>query len=48
MTAIALEDATGNAYVGVTDFLKTGLPASAISWVVVVTLGYGLMHLLGY
>lgn len=49
MTAAALEDeATGNTYVHVRDFLCVGLPASVASWVVIVTLGYGLMYLLGF
>ena len=48
MTGIALEDATGKPYVLLTDFLKVGLPASVMSWVVVVTLGYCIMVMIGY
>jgi phosphate transporter len=48
MTAIALEDATGKPYVALIDFIKVGLPASLISWVVVMTLGYSIMSWIGY
>jgi phosphate transporter len=48
MTAIALEDATGKTYVKVLDFIRVGLPSSAIGWVVVMTLGYALMVAIGY
>jgi phosphate transporter len=48
MTAIALEDPTGKTYVHLMDFIRVGLPASVVAWVVVVTLGYALMCAVGY
>jgi phosphate transporter len=48
MTAIALEDPTGKTYVHLMDFVRVGLPASVVAWVVVVTLGYALMCAVGY
>lgn len=48
MTAKAQEDHTGKTHVTTMDFIKAGLPASLLAWVVIVTLGYGIMILIGY
>lgn len=45
MTAIAMEDPLGNRYLTTGDFLKYALPASVMSLVVIVTLGYWLIGL---
>ncbi|OZJ04971.1 hypothetical protein BZG36_01769 [Bifiguratus adelaidae] len=47
MNAISLEDEFGNPYLSVADFIKTGLPASFISFLCVVLPGYLLMQLVG-
>jgi di/tricarboxylate transporter len=47
MTASSLEDPTGRKYVGFKDFLKTGVAGTAIAFVLVVTVGYPLMLLVG-
>ena len=38
---------TGQRYLRVKHFLSRGIPASIISFVVVVTVGYGLMRVTG-
>lgn len=49
MTAIMMEDpATGRRYLRVGDFLTRGIPASVLSYGVIVTVGFGLMRVLGY
>ncbi|KAF2154461.1 SPX domain-containing protein [Myriangium duriaei CBS 260.36] len=49
MTAIMMEDPqTGQRYLKVRHFLTRGVPASLMSWVVIVTLGYGLMLAVGF
>lgn len=48
MTAVAMEDATGENYVTAADFVSVGLASSVVSYVVIFTLGYGLMYTLGY
>eukprot|EP01025_Chloroclados_australasicus_P011148 TRINITY_DN14825_c0_g1_i1.p4 TRINITY_DN14825_c0_g1~~TRINITY_DN14825_c0_g1_i1.p4 ORF type:complete len:113 (+),score=10.02 TRINITY_DN14825_c0_g1_i1:1-339(+) len=48
MTASSLEAETGQTYVTNADFYKTGLPSSAIAWVIIVSMGYVIMSLLGY
>ncbi|EWC47677.1 hypothetical protein DRE_03297 [Drechslerella stenobrocha 248] len=49
MTAIMMEDnQTGQRYLRVTHFISRGIPASIISLVVVVTVGYGFMRLVGF
>lgn len=47
MAASAQEDSTGKRYVQVRDFLRVGLLASVLAAVVVGTVGYGIMRLLG-
>lgn len=46
MTAIMMEDSqTGRRYLGVKHFITRGVPASIITFTVIVTVGYGLMLL---
>ncbi|ORY13627.1 hypothetical protein BCR34DRAFT_586410 [Clohesyomyces aquaticus] len=48
MTAIMMEDGrTGQRYLQVQHFLTRGIPASLITFAVVVTVGYGLMRAVG-
>ena len=48
MTAIMMEDSqTGQRYLKVRDFLFRGIPASIITFVVVISVGYGLMRVAG-
>lgn len=48
MTAIMMENEVGVRYLSVKDFLKTGVPASLITFVMVVLLGYTLMRIVGF
>ncbi|KAL1925238.1 uncharacterized protein VTP21DRAFT_121 [Calcarisporiella thermophila] len=48
MNAIMLENEMGKAYLSTRDFLRTGVPASVLATALVVTMGYGLMELLGF
>ncbi|KAF2107345.1 SPX domain-containing protein [Lophiotrema nucula] len=49
MTAIMMEDSrTGQRYLQVKHFLTRGVPASLITFVVVITVGYGLMLAVGF
>lgn len=49
MTAIMMEDPqTGHRYLHVKHFLSRGVPASIIGYVVVISVGYGLMLVVGY
>lgn len=48
MTAIMMENEVGERYLSVKDFLKTGVPASIITFVVVVLMGYLLMRIVGF
>ncbi|KAF3911558.1 hypothetical protein ABW20_dc0110265 [Dactylellina cionopaga] len=49
MTAIMMEDdQTGQRYLRVTHFISRGIPSSIATFGVVVTVGYGLMRLVGY
>ncbi|GAA6005625.1 hypothetical protein JCM11491_003705 [Sporobolomyces phaffii] len=47
LQAISLEDDVGQPYLTPVDFFKNGVPASIIATTIVVTLGYGIMRLLG-
>ncbi|KAI9768603.1 MAG: low-affinity phosphate transporter [Geoglossum simile] len=48
MTAIMMEDTqTGQRYLRVKHFISRGIPSSALTFVVVVTIGYGLMLVVG-
>ncbi|KAK5132042.1 hypothetical protein LTR08_000379 [Meristemomyces frigidus] len=49
MTAIMMEDPlTGQRYLQVRHFLTRGVPASVIAYGVIVTVGYGLMRIIGF
>jgi len=48
MTAIMMENEVGVRYLSVKDFLKTGVPASIITFVIVVLVGYTLMRIVGF
>ncbi|KAF9183031.1 low-affinity phosphate transporter [Haplosporangium sp. Z 767] len=48
MNAIMMEDEMGLQYLNTTDFLKVGVPSSVVACVTIVTLGYGLMTILGW
>ncbi|KAF2005123.1 SPX-domain-containing protein [Amniculicola lignicola CBS 123094] len=49
MTAIMMEDSrTGQRYLSVKHFLTRGIPASLITFCIIVTVGYGLMLAVGF
>ncbi|KAF2745930.1 hypothetical protein M011DRAFT_495395 [Sporormia fimetaria CBS 119925] len=49
MTAIMMEDQrTGQRYLEVKHFITRGIPATFLSFIVIVTLGYGLMLAVGF
>lgn len=48
VTAISMIDETGERYLNVATFITRGIPSSLISYLVIVTLGYGLMVLIGF
>lgn len=48
MTAIMMENEVGVRYLSVKDFLRTGIPASFVTFVVVVLVGYTLMRVVGF
>lgn len=48
MNAISLEDATGKNYVNTLDFVWVGVPSSVFAYIIVVTVGYFLMLLIGF
>lgn len=48
VTAISMTDEVGKRYLNVSTFITRGVPASLIAYVIVVTLGYGIMSALGY
>ncbi|KAH6640010.1 SPX domain-containing protein [Truncatella angustata] len=47
MTAIMKEDATGQRYLTVKHFITRGFPSTVITLVIVVTVGYGAMRVIG-
>ncbi|KAH8923124.1 SPX-domain-containing protein [Atractiella rhizophila] len=47
MSASNMESELGQRYLQVTDFLKNGIPASVLATLVVITVGYAIMRLLG-
>ncbi|KAF9416183.1 low-affinity phosphate transporter, partial [Entomortierella beljakovae] len=47
MNAIMMEDEMGQQYLNTGDFLKVGVPSSVVACVTIVSLGYGLMSVLG-
>ncbi|KAK6198725.1 phosphate permease [Scheffersomyces amazonensis] len=48
VTAISMTDEVGKPYLTVNTFITRGVPASLIAYVVVITLGYGIMHSLNF
>lgn len=48
VTAISMIDEVGDRYLTVGTFITRGVPSSLISYIVIVTMGYGLMKLVGY
>lgn len=48
VTAISMTDEVGHRYLTVNTFITRGVPASVIAYVVVVTLGYGIMNALSF
>ncbi|RKP17850.1 hypothetical protein ROZALSC1DRAFT_19656 [Rozella allomycis CSF55] len=48
ITAMALEDQTGKPFLNAKDFLKVGIPCSLIAFACIISLGYGLMLLIGF
>ncbi|KAJ2483021.1 low-affinity phosphate transporter [Coemansia sp. RSA 2131] len=48
MNAIMLEDTLGNPYLSTMDFFKAGVPASFVAYVVVISIGFAVMSLLGF
>ncbi|WWC93751.1 hypothetical protein V866_000587 [Kwoniella sp. B9012] len=47
MTAITQENKLGQRFIGASDFLKNGVPASVLATFVIVTVGYAIMRSLG-
>ncbi|KAK8854806.1 hypothetical protein IAR55_003545 [Kwoniella newhampshirensis] len=47
MTAITQENKLGQRFIGASDFLKNGIPASLLATLVIVTVGYAIMRSLG-
>ncbi|KAJ2778717.1 low-affinity phosphate transporter [Coemansia javaensis] len=48
MNAIMLEDTLGSPYLTTADFFKAGIPASVIAYIIIVSIGYAIMSLLGF
>ncbi|SCU80240.1 LADA_0B05886g1_1 [Lachancea dasiensis] len=48
VTAISMIDELGDRYLTVGNFITRGVPASIWSYLVITTIGYGLMKLIGY
>ena len=48
VTAISMIDDVGDRYLTVGNFITRGVPASVLTYFVIVTIGYGLMKLIGY
>lgn len=44
---ITQENKLGQRFIGASDFLKNGIPASLLATFVIVTVGYAIMRLLG-
>ncbi|WVR07611.1 hypothetical protein IAU60_004653 [Kwoniella sp. DSM 27419] len=47
MTAITQENKLGQRFIGASDFLKNGVPASILATFVIVTVGYAIMRSIG-
>ncbi|PRP84675.1 hypothetical protein PROFUN_07925 [Planoprotostelium fungivorum] len=48
LNAAMLEDEVGRRYLTTMDFLKSGVPASILVWLIIITVGYGLILAIGY
>ncbi|KJY01116.1 putative plasma membrane phosphate transporter pho87 protein [Zymoseptoria brevis] len=48
MTAIMMEDSSGQRYLKVRHFLTRGIPATMMAYVVIISVGYGLMLAVGF
>ncbi|RIB08696.1 SPX domain-containing protein [Gigaspora rosea] len=48
MNAIMMEDEMGLRYLNIMDFVKSGIPGSLLGMLAIVTIGYGLMLLIGF
>lgn len=48
VTAISMIDEVGDRYLTVGNFITRGIPASLIAYIFIVTVGYGLMKVIGY
>ena len=48
MNAIMMENDMGQPYLATSDFVRVGIPSSVVACMTIVTLGYGLMTLLGW
>ncbi|CAG8539332.1 31443_t:CDS:2, partial [Racocetra persica] len=48
MNAIMMEDEMGLRYLSIMDFVKSGIPGSVLGMVTIVTVGFGLMLLVGF
>ena len=48
MNAIMMEDEMGVRYLSTFDFVRTGVPASILAMISIVTVGYGAMSLIGF
>ncbi|CAG8453530.1 4566_t:CDS:2, partial [Cetraspora pellucida] len=48
MNAIMMEDEMGLRYLRMLDFVKSGIPGSVLGMMTIVTVGYGLMLLIGF
>lgn len=48
VTAISMSDEVGQRYLSVGTFITRGIPASIISYVIIITVGYGIMTSIGF
>lgn len=48
VTAISMIDEVGDRYLTVGTFITRGVPASLLSYVAIVTVGYGLLKVMGF
>lgn len=48
VTAISILDEVGDRYLTTGDLIKRGIPTSLVSYVFIVTIGYGLMKFIGF
>ncbi|CCH62109.1 hypothetical protein TBLA_0G01650 [Henningerozyma blattae CBS 6284] len=48
VTAISMTDEIGNRYLSVKTFITRGVPSSLLAYLVIVTIGFGLLELIGF